>query len=84
MSPEMKFVGIPFAVGKLDGVEFEMLKIVQTIRLGNLDVETSAANLAVALLNRTVVDDIVAGRELVAVGAAGLLRSSDLSVIHRS
>jgi hypothetical protein len=80
----MKHMGFPYAVNKLNGIEFEMLKIVQTIRLGNLDIEVSAANLAGTLPNRTAADDIVARCDFVEVGTADLLRSSELGVIHSS
>ncbi len=81
---EIEHVGSPCAVNQLDGIKFEMLKIVQTIRLGNLDVEAAAANLAVALSNRSLVDDIVGRCGFVAVGTADLLGPSELYVIHNA
>ena len=44
-----------------------MLKLVQAIRLGDLGIQASAANLLVAFVDGAVVDDIVARRDLAAI-----------------
>ena len=72
--PEMKHVGFTGAVSEFDGIEADVLKLVQTIRLGDLGIQTLVAEFPVPILNGTVVDDIVVRRDLAAGGTAGLIR----------
>jgi hypothetical protein len=82
MGPEMKDVGFTCAVSEFDGVESDVLKLVQTIRFGDLGIEALAAELPASLLHGNVVDDIVARCELAAIGTADIWRSSVLDSIH--
>jgi len=70
----MKHVGFAGAVSDFDGIEPDVLKLVQTIRLGDLGIQALVADLPVPILNGTVVDDIVVRRDLAAGSAAGLIR----------
>lgn len=60
------------AVSEFDGIDPDVLKLIQAIRFGDLGIEASAANLRVALLNGAEVDDVVARRDLAATCTADL------------
>jgi len=73
MRPEMKHVDFSGAVSEFEWFELHVLKLIQTIRFGDLGVEALAAELAVTSLNGTRVDDIVAVCDLPAIGTTDLL-----------
>jgi|ERR1035437_4600467 hypothetical protein len=72
--PEMKHVGFTGAVSDFDGIESDVLKLVQTVGFGNLRIEALIAELPVPIFNGTAVDDIVVPCDLAAGGTAGLIR----------
>ena len=80
--PEMKQVGFAVAVREFDRREFGVLEPVQTIRFSDLGIEALGTKLPITRLYGTVVDDIVVRHGTAATLAAGLLRSSDLHLIH--
>jgi len=75
-------MGLAVAVHDFDRCEVGVLKPIQTIGFGDLGVEAFGTKLPITRVYGTIVDDVVIGHCAAAAFATGLLRSSDLHLIH--
>jgi hypothetical protein len=82
MSTKVELVEFSPTIGEPHRLELGVFKSFQPGCFGHFRVEASAAKVPVSLLDGTVVDDVVAGRDLATTVATDLAAGRECDCIH--